>query len=144
MSAVRELGVGETKLAYSTMLELRPQLGSLDEFVARVNQLQRPEGYRLVGSFEDGIDEPVGLAGFRTMHSLAWGYILYVDDLVTRATFRNHGHAARLMQWLYKEARQLGCVQLHLDSGVHRHVAHRFYLNQRMHISSHHFVRDFS
>jgi hypothetical protein len=28
---------------------------------------------------------------------------------------------------------------LHLDSGVRRFDAHRFYLNKRMNISSHHF-----
>jgi len=30
-------------------------------------------------------------------------------------------------------------VQLHLDSGVQRFSAHRFYLSKRMEISSHHF-----
>jgi hypothetical protein len=30
---------------------------------------------------------------------------------------------------------------LDLDSGVQRHDAHRFYLRERMHISSHHFTK---
>jgi GNAT superfamily N-acetyltransferase len=142
MSTVRELEASETHLAYTTLLELRPHLSSRDEFVEQVNSKQRPEGYRIVGSFEDGIDEPVAVAGFRTGHNLAWGYYLYVDDLVTQSNFRGRGHAAQLMQWIYDQARQLGCNQVHLDSGVHRFDAHRFYLNQRLHISSHHFGRE--
>ena len=142
MPTVRELTESDTHLAYTTLLELRPHLNSRDEFVKQVNLKQRPEGYRLVGSFEDGIDEPVAIAGFRTGHNLAWGHYLYVDDLVTRAAFRGHGHAAQLIQWIHDQARQLGCNQFHLDSGVHRHDAHRFYLNHRLHITSHHFGRE--
>src|ERR1700730_5015343 len=99
MPAVRELGPAETGLAYTTFLELRPHLTSREIMVAQINQLQRPEGYRLLGSFVDDSEEPVALAGFRTLHTLAWGYTLYVDDLVTRAEFRDGGHASKLMAW---------------------------------------------
>lgn len=141
MPTVREIGVRETHLAYPALYELRPHLTSLESFVAKVNQLQRPEGYRLVGTFEDGIEEAVAVAGFRTGHNLAWGHFLYVDDLSTREAFRQRGHAAHIFRWLEREARRLGCDQFHLDSGVHRHDAHRFYLNRRLLISSHHFGR---
>jgi GNAT superfamily N-acetyltransferase len=141
MATIRELGPQETYLAYPAALELRPHLSSLEAFVQQVNEEQRPEGYRLVGSFEDEMEEAAAIAGFRTAHSLAWGYYLYVDDLSTRAAFRRRGHGANLMQWVAEEARRLGCVQLHLDSGVHRHEAHRLYLNERMDITAHHFHR---
>lgn len=142
MSLVRELGLEETGLAYATMRELRPHVASAVDFVERVNALQRAEGYRLVGAFVEGQAEPVAVAGFRVLHTLAWGYVLYVDDLVTREAYREQGHAAALKRWLVEEATRLGCDQLHLDSGVHRHTAHRFYLNQRMRITAYHFARE--
>lgn len=141
MPTIRELTASETYLAYTSLLELRPHLAACNEFVEQVNLKQRPEGYRLVGSFEEGVNEPVAVAGFRTVHNLAWGYFLYVDDLVTREAFRGRGHAGGLLQWIYEQAQQLGCQQVHLDSGVHRYDAHRLYLNQRMQITSHHFGR---
>jgi GNAT superfamily N-acetyltransferase len=141
MAELRELGPQETHLAYAAMLELRPHLGSLEEVVRQVNEQQRPEGYRLVASFEDGVADAAAFAGFRTAHSLAWGYYLYIDDLSTCAAYRKRGHGALLMQWVAEEARRLGCAQLHLDSGVHRYDAHRLYLNQRMDITAHHFGR---
>jgi GNAT superfamily N-acetyltransferase len=116
-------------------------LASEAEFAERVNTRQRPEGYRLVGSFVAGRAEPAAVAGFRTLHALAWGHVVYVDDLVTQEAFRGQGHAAALMGWLVEEAKRLGCDQIHLDSGVHRHTAHRFYLNQRMDIVAYHFAR---
>jgi GNAT superfamily N-acetyltransferase len=142
MGTVRELGPEETGLAYATIRELRTHLASEADFVAWVNAAQRPEGYRLVGEFVEGQAEPVAVAGFRTLHTLAWGHVLYVDDLITREAYRGQGHASALMLWLVDEAARLGCDQLHLDSGVHRHTAHRFYLNQCMRITAYHFARE--
>ena len=144
MADVGELGPEQTYLAYGTLLELRPHLPAVEEFVAGVNMRQRPEGYRLIGSFVEGEREPVAVAGFRTLHTLAWGYILYVDDLITQEKHRAAGHADQLMQWLLAEAQRLGCDQLHLDSGVQRYVAHRFYFAHGMRISAYHFQRDFA
>jgi GNAT superfamily N-acetyltransferase len=144
MATIREIGPQETHLVYLAMVELRPHLKSRDEFVRQVDQEQRPEGYRLVASFEDEISDAAAVAGFRTGHNLALGYNLYVDDLATQSAFRKRGHATRLMQWLIEEARRLGCAEIHLDSGVHRHEAHRLYLNQRMDITAHHFNRKLS
>jgi hypothetical protein len=80
----RELTTDETHLAFAPMRELRPHLASVEEFVERVNGAQRPEGYRLVGSFATaGPDEPVAVTGFRRLHTLAWGDELYIDDLAT-------------------------------------------------------------
>ncbi|HEY7356985.1 MAG TPA: GNAT family N-acetyltransferase [Ktedonobacterales bacterium] len=142
MATIRELGPQETHLAYLAIRELRPHLDSLDAFVRQVNEDQRPEGYRLLGSFEDGIEEAAAVAGFRTGHMLSRGFYLYVDDLGTRAAFRRRGHGVGLMEWLIAEGRRLGCARLHLDSGVHRHDAHRLYLNQRLDITAHHFHRN--
>jgi GNAT superfamily N-acetyltransferase len=138
---IRELGPEETGLAYTAMLELRPGIGTEPQFVTRVNDLQRTEGYRLIGSFVEGEEQAVAAAGFREAHFLAWGHALYVDDLSSRPGFRRQGHSGALLEWLLAEARRHGCGQLHLDSGVggDREEAHRLYLNKRLRISAHHF-----
>ncbi len=141
---IRELMADETALAYPAMTELRPgtsYLATREAFVAWVAGWQRPEGYRLVASFDDGLDEAAAVAGFRRLHALAWGAYLYVDDLITLPAFRGQGHADALCAWLADEARRLGCAQIHLDSGVQRHAAHRFYLNHGFDITAHHFAR---
>jgi GNAT superfamily N-acetyltransferase len=139
---VRELGPSETRLAFAAMRVLRTHLdGDEDAFVERV-AVQRTEGYRLVGSFDEGVERASAVAGFRTGHSLAWGHYLYVDDLTTLPEARRRGHAGALMRWLLEEARRLRCDSLHLDSGVgpDRADAHRLYLNHGLRITSHHFA----
>jgi GNAT superfamily N-acetyltransferase len=50
------------------------------------------------------------------------------------------GYGTKLFDWLVDYARAENCQQLTLDSGVQRFAAHRFYLRQRMEITSHHFT----
>ncbi|MDP9234456.1 MAG: GNAT family N-acetyltransferase [Actinomycetota bacterium] len=139
MPRVHELPPEETETAHLVMAELRPKFSSATRFVRQVNEIQRPEGYRLVGSFDDGVDHAVAAAGFRTGHNLVSGFYLYVDDLVTLPAFRGRGHADALMRWLFEEANRLECDQLELDSATHRHDAHRFYLKHDLVISAFHF-----
>jgi len=125
------------------MRELRPHFADEEAFVRRVDDVQRAEGYRLIGAFEEEEDDAVAVAGFRVGHLLAWGRFLYVDDLSTLPSARRRGHGRALLEWLAEEARRLGCEQLHLDSGVgpERFDAHRLYLNVGLAITSHHFAR---
>jgi GNAT superfamily N-acetyltransferase len=121
---------------FTVMRQLRPQLVE-DEFVSRIRS-QMAQGYRLARCDADG--RPVAVAGYRVLENLAWGQFLYIDDLVSDEEHRSEGHGERLFGWLIAEAQRLGCGQLHLDSGVQRFAAHRFYLRQRMDITSHHFA----
>ncbi len=140
---IRELAAGETHLAYAAMLELRPKIGSSTAFVGTVNDKQRPQGYRLIASFDDDDEQAAGAAGFRVLDYLAWGHALYCDDLTTREKYRGRGHGGALMDWMVDEARRLGCGEFHLDSGVgpDRTTAHRLYFNKGMRISAFHFQR---
>lgn len=130
-------GDDEIAACYPVMRELRGHLSG-EEFLARVRVQQR-EGYRLAFLNDGGPAQAV--AGFRVLHNLLSGRMMYVDDLVTLETARSRGYGKRLLDWLVATARAEGCTTLELDSGVQRFDAHRFYLTQRMFISAHHFTR---
>jgi GNAT superfamily N-acetyltransferase len=122
---------------YPVMRELRPQVAA-SEFLERIRR-QMSQGYRLVYLARGG--ETRAVAGYRLLENLAWGRFLYVDDLVTRECDRSRGFGQILMKWLAGEAVERGCTELHLDSGVQRFGAHRFYLVQGMDITCHHFAK---
>jgi len=125
------------------MAALRPAYTDETHFVERVDDVQRAEGYRLVGVFEGSEPNAVAVAGFRVGHMLAWGRFLYVDDLSTLPEARRRGHGRLLLEWLTEEAQRLGCDQLHLDSGIgaDRIDVHRLYFNTGLSISSFHFAK---
>jgi GNAT superfamily N-acetyltransferase len=140
---LREILPPDTGLAFPAMAALRPHFADEASFIARVDEVQRTEGYRLVGVFEDEPAHALAVAGFRVGHMLAWGRFLYVDDLSTLPDARRRGHGRQLLEWLAEEASRLGCEQLHLDSGVgpDRTDAHRLYFKTGLEITSHHFAR---
>jgi GNAT superfamily N-acetyltransferase len=121
------------------LAQLRPDLvrQAPAEALARIRRLEQSHGYLLAAGFEDGAVRTV--AGFRVGESLAWGRFLYVDDLVTDAPHRGRGHGSALLTWLIERAREAGCDELHLDSGVQRADAHRFYEGHGLSFASHHF-----
>lgn len=141
---IRELLPPESLLAHEAMRELRPAYADAEAFVRRVDEVQRPGGYRLVAVLPEDGGPAEAVAGFRIGDNLAYGHHLYIDDLSTAAEARGRGHARALLDWLEEEARRHGCGEIHLDSGVgtHRLDAHRLYFNAGFRISSHHFVRD--
>jgi hypothetical protein len=120
---------------FPVMSQLRPHLRE-SEFVERVCR-QQQQGYRL--AYLEAGGQIRSLAGYRFLEFLAWGRICYVDDLITDAASRSQGFAGALFDWVLASAREANCDQFHLDSGVQRFDAHRFYLTRRMIISCHHF-----
>lgn len=125
----------EIELASEVMRQLRTSF-TREELVAAIKN-QRRSGYQLAYAEVDG--KPVCVAGFVVTTKLAWGKGMYVDDLVTAEGYRSRGAGSAMIEWLKAHARELGCRQLHLDSGVQRFGAHRFYLRHGFNISSHHF-----
>ncbi|MEH2295086.1 GNAT family N-acetyltransferase [Nostoc sp.] len=106
------------------------------KFVEQV-RYQMKEGYKL--AFMEVEQQAVAVAGFRISMCLASGKFLYIDDLVVDELKRSQGYGQQLFQWLIEYAKNHQCEHLSLDSGVQRFAAHRFYLMQRMSITSHHF-----
>ena len=141
---LREIVPPDTALAFPALQALRPHYESEEVLVRDVDELLRPEGYRLVGAFEPRTEHALAVAGFRVEHMLSRGKFLYVDDLSTLPEARRRGYARQILDWLGEEARRLGCERLHLDSAVRaeRIDAHRLYFNAGLAIEAYHFARD--
>jgi GNAT superfamily N-acetyltransferase len=117
--------------------ELRPHL-TPDALVA-VYREGHPQGLRFTAAYRG--DTCLGVAGWRIVATTVALRKLYVDDLVTTAAARSTGVGRALLAALESRARAAGCSVIDLDSGVQRYAAHRFYLRERMAITSHHFAK---
>jgi len=124
---------------YPVMSQLRPHLTE-SEFVNRVT-LMKLEGYHLVYLQENG--KIISVGGYRFSTMLSRGSFMYIDDLVTDEPFRGKGYGKILMDWMFQKAKDAGCNQIDLDSGVQRFDAHEFYFRKKMKIISYHFTRKF-
>ena len=120
---------------FPVISQLRPHLEQA-KFLEQV-RYQMKERYQLV--FLKIEEQTLAVAGFRISTCLALGNFLYIDDLVVDEFNRSHSYGQQLFQWLIEYAINHECKHLSLDSSVQRFAAHRFYLMQRMSITSHHF-----
>ncbi|MCK6603164.1 MAG: GNAT family N-acetyltransferase [Bacteroidetes bacterium] len=125
----------QIRKCYPVIFQLRPHLTE-SEFVSRV-QIQKQEGYHLVFLEENGEIRAVG--GYRFATMLSRGRFMYIDDLVTDEPYRAHGHGLKMMAWMIQKARDAGCSQIDLDSGIQRKESHEFYQKHGMSLISWHF-----
>lgn len=117
------------------LLQLRTAF-TKEELLAQIRE-QKQHGYQIAYVESEG--DVLCVAGFVVGTKLAWGKHIYVDDLVTAERHRSRGAGGKMLEWLKSHARDLDCRELHLDSGVQRFGAHRFYLREGFDIASHHF-----
>lgn len=123
---------------FAVMSQLRTNLWS-GTFLEQVKR-QMDDNFKLAFLAENG--EVKAVAGFRIGEMLHRGRYLYVDDLATDEEERSKGYGDALFDWLVEYAKAENCIQFHLDSGVQRFDAHRFYFRKRMKITSYHFALD--
>ena len=121
--------------AFEAFAELRPHLTTQERFVAQAVD-QYKEGYTILAVEKEG--ELVACVGFRFLTTLAWGKVLYIDDLVTHSKARGRGYGKALLDKVIDIARDHGCEQVHLDTGYARHVAHKVYLSKGFELVCHH------
>lgn len=120
---------------FTLMKELRPELKE-ENFLSQI-KAQIQNGYHLYYFSYAG--EIVSLAGCAVRTNLAWGRYLYIDDLISSENNRSNGYGKEILEYVKNFARSEGCEEIHLDSGVQRFGAHKFYLREGFFISSHHF-----
>ena len=122
----------------SLMQQLRPHLKE-EGFTQQISA-QIKEGYTLLCMRKKS--EVIALCGCRVSTSLAWGKHLYIDDLVTSENERSLGYGQEMMAFVIRFAKEKGCSEIHLDSGVQRYEAHKFYLREGFKTTSHHFSKE--
>jgi GNAT superfamily N-acetyltransferase len=126
----------EQRAALDVLQQLRPDF-SIQELANQVAR-QQANGYQLAYLTSEGVCAAV--CGFNFGEKLSWGKHVYIDDFVTNSESRSAGVGKFFLDWVKQYAAQQGCQQIHLGSGVQRFGAHKFYLREGFHISSHHFM----
>jgi GNAT superfamily N-acetyltransferase len=124
----------EIEACFAVFKALRPHLEA-GCFLSQVRRQQK-ESYQILALKHEGVVKSV--AGFRLAEFLAWGRVLYIDDLSTLPGETSRGFAGSLLDWLIDHARSRRCRAVHLDTGYARHAAHRLYLRKGFQLNCHH------
>ena len=120
--------------AESVHRQLRPQLPA--DYRAKMLRVFAGGGRMLVAHSNGNV---VGVAVWRSAENTFAGVYLYVDDLVTDSAQRSRGVGKALLSHCERIARELGCSDFVLDSGVQRAQAHKFYFREGLVVSAFNF-----
>ncbi|HEU4716719.1 MAG TPA: GNAT family N-acetyltransferase [Bacteroidia bacterium] len=127
----------EIQKCFPAIHALRPFLKE-DEFVSRIRRLMKDGFILAYVEMEDG--SVPAASGFRIEEMLHRGKSIYIDELSTLESARSKGLGGMLIDYIIDLAKKEDCASVHLDSGVQRFAAHRFYLKKKFDIVSHHFA----
>ena len=98
---------------------MRPHIEQ-QNFLVQVRR-QQAQSYQILALRHEGAIKSA--AGFRFGGFLAWGKVLYIDDLTTLPGETSKGFAGALLDWLINHAKSNQCQGAHLDTGYTRRVA---------------------
>lgn len=121
---IKEIDGDELGRTWPVMAQLRPHLSEPD-YLAMIQRMRVTDGFRVFAAVRDGA--VVGVAGVRPMELLYCGRILQIDDLVVSDGERSKGVGKALIEHVKAIAKAEDRGEVHLDSGMARTEAHRFY-----------------
>jgi GNAT superfamily N-acetyltransferase len=99
--------------AVTILLELRTHLDR-ETAIARIAEQEQAHGYELHASLRGA--QPIAVAGFRVVQTLARGKHLHLDDLVVTSSERGNGTGKALLAHVESEARRRGLAAVFLDA----------------------------
>ena len=135
---LRELiHIKELSTIYPLIKQLNPKLGK-KQFEGYLRDMVA-QGYRCVAAYDKG--NLIGVCGFWFGVRFWCGPFIDLDNVVVDQKIRSKGIGKKLVAWVEKEAKRVGCTQVGLDSYTISQSAHRFYFREGYSILGYHFVK---
>ncbi|RZK65795.1 MAG: GNAT family N-acetyltransferase [Pedobacter sp.] len=113
-----------------------------DTYIDKVLKMIEDERFHLVYIPAEDQNKAAAFIGYRVMHTLRTGWMIYIDDLYTDPAYRGRGYAGELLDYVDRQAEAEAISSVHLDSGYMLHAAHRLYLNKNYVLACNHFAKN--
>lgn len=124
MVAANALDLNDLKRFFELLKELRPHL-TFDSFRQIFSEAQKTSNYQIIGlEDETGL---VALMGYRILHDFVHGKHIYIDDLVSKEASRSKGYGTILLEHAEEIAKENGCTNLRLCTGIENEAGKKFY-----------------
>lgn len=132
-------GIDEMMRAYPLISTMYKDMDR-KTFKSYIQEMVVVNNYRMVAVFMD--DEIVGVCGYWVFLMLYCGRYLQASNLVVAENYRSHGIGQKILSYLGKIAREMGCKKLVLDSYTENKRSHPLYFREGFYIRGFHFMKD--
>lgn len=132
----------EEQIAFckEVLFEFREKLNEAT-YIGLIKNMIANENFSLVYIPNEDNTKAAGFVGYRVIHTLRTGWMIYIDDLYTNPEHRGKGFAGALLDYVDQIAIEKKIETIHLDSGYMLHDAHRLYLNKTYVLACNHFAK---
>lgn len=98
-------------------------------------------GYICLGVFDS--DKLIGISGLWILTKYYIGRHIEPDDVVILPEYRGQGVGEKMMEWIYKFAKEQGCVASELNCYVGNSAGQKFWANESYRIIGFHYQKKF-
>ena len=137
-TTIRELTGKTALLAIFPLVKQQNKTLTKKQFLMILDEML-PRGYRCIAAYQG--DVIVGICGFWTGHRFWCKKFIDLDNVIVSEAVRSRGIGQQMVRWVEKEARELKCDIMGLDSYTTAYAAHRFYFREGYSILGYHFVK---
>jgi len=97
-----------------------------------------PQGYRMIGAYDEEQEKCIGAAGFWIGTRFYCGKFIQLDNMMVLPELRSRKLGRQMVEFVKEIGRAEGCSRILVDTLVENHAAHRFFLREGFIIRGYH------
>jgi GNAT superfamily N-acetyltransferase len=137
---IRELNSKKEMISsYTLVNQMYPKM-SFEDYKKNLDEMISLSGYKMVAAFLNG--EMVGVTGYWVSFMLYCGRYIQASNLVVDRKKRSLGIGKKILHYLEKKGKKLGCEKLVLDSYTENKKSHSLYYREGFYIRGFHFMKN--
>ena len=129
----------EVMLGFSIIHQLYSKM-SRESYAEYLDEMMQGNNYNMIAAY-DG-DKLVGVASYWVLTRFYCGRYIQIGNMVVDKDCRSQGIGNKLLNYIEKKGRELGCKKYILDSYTENKKSHKLYFNEGFYVEGLHFMKD--
>jgi GNAT superfamily N-acetyltransferase len=139
---IRELNSAEEIFsAFDLISTMYPEM-SFAQYKIHIKEMIKMNNFKMVAVFLE--EKMIGVCGYWVLLMLYCDKYFQVSNLVVDQNFRSKGIGKKILNYLEKKAKKLGCKKFVLDSNSENKKSHSLYFREGFYIRGFHFMKNLS
>lgn len=107
-----------------------------------LDEMMLGNNYHMIGAYEG--NKLVGVASYWVLTRFYCGRYIQIGNMVVDKDSRSKGIGNKLLNYIEKRGRELGCQKYILDSYTENKKSHKLYFNEGFYVEGFHFMKSLS
>ena len=129
----------EVMLGFPIIHQLYSKM-SKESYEEYLDEMMQSNNYHMIGAYHN--NKLVGVASYWVLTRFYCGRYIQIGNMVVDKDCRSQGIGNKLLNYIEKRGRELGCQKYILDSYTENKKSHKLYFNEGFYVEGFHFMKD--